>query len=96
MSVNINRLDDDMFSNLKNLKNLDLSENALEDLNPQSFFGLRNLKGLNLSENKLSKFDVRILDNLPRIKEINLFDNSIVNKEEIENRVKNSEIYLEI
>ncbi len=66
--------------------------NKLEKLDPKSFIGLRKLKELNLADNKLTYFDLRIMKYIPKIKEIYLWKNEIVNKEEILNRFRKSNI----
>ena len=89
---NIDRLDENMFLNLKKLTNLDLGYCGLEDLNPQWFIGLKKLKMLDLQSNKLTKFDLRILDDLSQIRTVDLSGNSIINKDEIFNYMKDTNI----
>lgn len=88
----IERIEENMFSNLKNLTHLDLSYCLLEDhqLNAKSFFGLEKLKILDLKSNKLTNFDLRILDNSPQINLVDLSYNKIVNKNEIFNYTKDT------
>ena len=90
----IEHIEENMFSNLKNLAHLDLSSCELKNhqLNAQSFFGLEKLKILDLKDNKLTNFDLRILENLPQIKIVDLFYNFIENKREILNCTKDSNV----
>ena len=53
----IESIEENAFSNLKNLANLDLSFNSLSMLNPKSFIGLENLKIFELSCNNLKYLD---------------------------------------
>ena len=83
-STQLKMIDKYAFSNLKNLKKLELSFNReLSEINPNLFSSLENLEELNLGNNKLRNFDLKIMDYIVNIKEINLNGNRIVNKKEI-------------
>lgn len=71
---------------MNNLRELRLINNDLSELNPELFSFLANLEELNL------RHDLIILDYIVNIKEINIYHNPIDNKEDILNRVKQSEI----
>ena len=84
-------IDKEAFSNLKNLKELELSGNKLSEFGPEMFLGLVNLEKLGLTNNNLTHFDVKIKDYIVNIKEIHL-DRRIENKKEIRNHFKKSKI----
>ena len=96
LNMELKEIDKEAFSNLKNLRELELFSNNLSELHPELFSSLVNLEELNLSENKLRHFDLKIMDYIVNIKEINLDYNPIGNKEEILNRFKQSEIKISL
>lgn len=64
MSCNeIECIDENAFSNLKNLTELNLNDNYLQILHPNSFIGLKKLKHLDISNNRLRYFNTIILYN---------------------------------
>lgn len=70
-------IEDDAFSNLKQLVRLDLSNNLLETLNNPSFSGLINLEYLNLSNNKIKCIDDFVFSNLKKLRRLNLTNNRL-------------------
>lgn len=70
-------IDDDAFSNLKQLVRLDLSKNLLQTLNNPSFSGLINLEYLNLSNNKIKCIDDFVFSNLKKLQRLNLKRNRL-------------------
>ena len=89
-------IDKEAFSNLKNLRELELFFNDLSELHTELFSSLVNLEELFLGYNKLKYFDLKIMDYIVNVKVINLVENPIGNKEEILNRFKHSEIKIVI
>uniref|UniRef100_A0A087XJA8 Si:dkey-32e6.6 n=2 Tax=Poecilia formosa TaxID=48698 RepID=A0A087XJA8_POEFO len=68
-----------VFQNLEVTK-LDLGENNIRIITPQSLFGLRNLHELDLSQNQLDdeSFSQNCLLNLTLLRKLNLDDNQII------------------
>lgn len=88
---------ENIFLNLKNLRELELRSNELEKLDPELFIGLENLYELKLFNNKFRHFDLRILNYLPRLKKISLSRRLISHNEtEILKRFKESGIEFEL
>ena len=78
-----------MFTNLKNLTHLDLSNTRLDMLILPLFFGLEKLEILNLQKCGGIFFDLIILDKLSQLKILDLSDNfSIVNENTILTHMK--------
>ncbi|RUS69168.1 hypothetical protein EGW08_023069, partial [Elysia chlorotica] len=67
------------FSALKNLRNLDLSYNAIKELSPLAFSRNVNLRSLNLSHNDLNHFH----PNLAKIKNLQILDLSNNNLQDL-------------
>lgn len=87
-------IDKDSFLNLKNLTKLSLFSNDLSEFDPELIFCLKNLEEISLGENKLTFFDLKIMDYIVNINELHLCGNPIVNKQEILDHFKQSEIKL--
>ena len=66
----LRKIDNDAFSSLTNLVELDLKNNSIVSINQKHFAPLGNLKYLNLMNNRLKKFDLSILDYIGNIEEI--------------------------
>jgi len=81
LSLNNNKITDipNNFNNLKNLKELNLSNNLLnKNIVSETLFNLDSLEILNLSHNKIKDFPINLLLN-QKLMEINLSYNSIEN-----------------
>lgn len=73
---NLEIIDEDAFSNLKQLVYLDLSVNRIESLDKMTFFELVNLNHLDLSFNRLKNFDENMFWRLKKLKTLNLSNNA--------------------
>ncbi|XP_044012494.1 platelet glycoprotein Ib alpha chain-like [Aphidius gifuensis] len=65
----------DIFNNLKNLRNLDLSNGKLHKLKTGLFLNLRELRSLDLSNNNLHNFSRGTFDGLLNLQYLNLHGN---------------------
>lgn len=70
-------IDHDAFSNMKQLVSLDLSFNNIESLDRRLFSGLINLESLKLNHNRLKSLDENIFSNLKNLKELCLRNNQL-------------------
>ena len=67
-------MDKNIFNDLINLVELELSYNLLEDFPPELYANTKNLKELSLDNNQLRKFNAEPLKKL-RLKKLRLEDN---------------------
>ncbi|EZA61305.1 Leucine-rich repeat-containing protein [Ooceraea biroi] len=67
----------DQFSNLDNLKHLDLSNGDLKNIEPRSFRTLNNLRSLNLGDNHIEDLELSSLEGLIHLRSLNLRRNAI-------------------
>lgn len=65
------------FSDLTNLRHLNLNKNKLKKI-PNAFIGLKKLKYLLLQYNELSWLNIYALNNMKQIHKINLMNNPIL------------------
>ena len=72
---NLRIIDQDAFSNLKQLVRLDLSNNCIESLDRKLFSGLIHLKRLDLHLNRIKWLDEKIFSDLKYLKELCLWNN---------------------
>ena len=81
------------FSNLHNLKHLDLQTNAISFVDDSMFKGLTSLTDLNLSRNYLRYFHSGILTSLPKLANLSLVFNHIGNiRDEFEDTTSNVKV----
>ncbi|KAL1020753.1 hypothetical protein UPYG_G00004190 [Umbra pygmaea] len=66
-----------VFSPLKELKNITLAHNQINQIHRGAFFGLENVQSLNLSSNLLGEIYSYTFDNLPNILQLDLSYNHI-------------------
>ena len=81
----------------KNLEELNLNNNEIEDISPLENCNFDNLEKFDIEENKLNNNNIKILKKLkmPNVKWINLFDNKFTKTEifEIPQKCPNLEVY---
>ena len=68
----IDTIENGSFSDLGNLRQLDLRTNKLADLSAEKFFGLRSLRILQLVSNHFTTLDSNVFIHLPRPLEVQL------------------------
>ena len=74
-NLTLQTIDEDAFSDLKQLVHLDLSYNRIESLEKMTFFELVNLNYLDLSVNRLRNIDENAFWRLKKLKTLNLNHN---------------------
>nr|XP_056709930.1 leucine-rich repeat and transmembrane domain-containing protein 1 [Euleptes europaea] len=74
----IQKINHSVFIDTMILKILDLSNNSISGLLPNTFKGLRHLQILNLTRNFIEYVDNKTFSSLPRLKELDLSSNNIV------------------
>ena len=93
---NIEMIEDDAFSNLKQLVSLDLYRNLLVTLKPHYFSELINLEYLELSDNRIESIEKNVFSNLKNLRELDLSNNKLsILDRELFIGVPNSEIFLD-
>ena len=73
----LEKIDSDVFSNVRHLISLDLSNNSIRYLNEMHFSGLDKLKYLNLSANQLESIEGNVFSSLKELTVLDLSDNYI-------------------
>jgi len=68
---------DEKFANLESLKKIDLSNNQLENLDPQTFRDVKSLRKLNLNNNQLIELNKCLFQNLVYLNKLDLSCNLI-------------------
>ena len=66
-------------NNLPNLQNLSLTNNQIQNIDPQTFQNLPNLQEIYLHGNQIQNIDLQTFQNLPSLQEIGLNNNQIQN-----------------
>lgn len=61
LECNLEEIEPDAFSNLKQLECLDLSQNRLKFIEKETFLSLKNLKILDLSKNELKNLNAKFI-----------------------------------
>jgi Leucine-rich repeat (LRR) protein len=79
---NITNLDNDIFSNLTQLRILFLSGNKITNLDKDIFSNLTQLRILYLSDNKITNLDKDIFSNLTQLQQLDLSNNNISHLDE--------------
>ncbi|XP_031826457.1 uncharacterized protein LOC143174143 isoform X2 [Nomia melanderi] len=74
---NIVNLSEHLMKRLKLLKNLDLSENMMNEIYTRTFIDMYNLQSLSLSKNNLSTFDDSVVKVIPGLLRLDLSHNHI-------------------
>lgn len=76
-NYNLQKIDPDVFSNLKQLVSLDLSYNIIETLDRRLFSSLINLESLYLNNNHLKTLEGNIFSDLMNLKKLDLYYNKL-------------------
>lgn len=79
---NLTALPDDVFASLKNLKRLNISNNALMSIQRNSFNDLDALVYINLSNNNLTLLDPNLFKGMPHLLELQMNSNRLLSIEE--------------
>lgn len=66
-----------VFYNLKNLTKLDLSDNKIDNIKPESFSGLNNLRILNLRSNSIKFIQRYVFEDLKKLTNLDFSYNKI-------------------
>jgi len=78
----VDKIKDDTFSNLKDLKTLIVQQMDVEEVEPHAFRGLDNLRQLSLYKNLLKSLPAGVFDDVPNLRELNLEDNKLESLDE--------------
>ena len=70
-------IDENVFSNMSKLLQLELRDNDITSMHPNIFSGLNSMKLLDLSENKISDLRSSLFKDLSSLRELRLNDNTI-------------------
>ena len=73
----LQKIENDAFSDLKQLISLDLSNNLIKTLSNQNFSGLEKLKYLNMNRNVLESVEENVFSGLKNLTVLNLTDNRL-------------------
>ena len=73
----LNDLRQEMFTGIRNLRQLSMQTNYITSLTPNVFRHLKGLRGINLSDNFISILESRSLGGPDRLEEIHLAQNRI-------------------
>lgn len=77
VKCNIEVVDEDSFSSMTNLEEINLSSNKIKEFVQGTFKGLHKLKELSVQNNDLGNLDVTKLDPLPSLEYVDLCDNKM-------------------
>ena len=93
---NVEIIEDDAFSNLKQLVYLDLDRNLLATLKKEHFSQLINLKWLAVRDNRLEFIDNNAFSNLKHLRRLELCDNKLseVDKQSLIDTINIIEIFV--
>lgn len=84
LDLSFNEIEEIQLGNLFNLRNLNLKNNRIQQLDLKSIYFLKNLETLDVSSNQIKEIDVKLFSSMNFLDSINLSNNQLQNHKELD------------